>query len=63
MSGSDPDQSEVTLTTDSSLSDARTHAADPAQVLPRLIPGQLHDWETRYTATTKSLSMASGKRV
>lgn len=46
MSGSDPDQSEVTLTADSSLSDERTHASDPAQVLQSLIPGQLHDWET-----------------
>lgn len=33
MSGSDPDQSEVTLTADSSLSNARNHGADPAQVL------------------------------
>lgn len=65
MSGSDPDQSEVTLTADLSLSDARDHAADPAQVVQHLslIPGQLHDEETRYTTMTKSLYMASGKRV
>lgn len=57
MLGSNPDQSEVTLTADSSLSDARDRAPDPAQVLqrPSLIPGQLHDEETQYTAMTKSL--------